>query len=165
MPFYHRSSIIACSMLIYFSILDDQLVPANPYLCPADVTLPKIGVETSQTEFLHLVISCSLVTFQLADLRRSKTLSHALPPIHQLPIIYFDYLGATFLSKNPVLYSRVKHVVVDFHFVHHHVDTKRARVVHVYGADQIADTLTKALLKPGFENNLSKLGLVTHCLT
>ena len=86
-------------------------------------------------------------------------------PVHQLPKIYCDNLGATFLSKNPVLHSRVKHAAVDFHFVRHYVDIKRVRVVHVHGADQIADTLTKALSKSAFESNLFKLGLVTHRLT
>ena len=85
--------------------------------------------------------------------------------VHQLPTIYCYNLGATFLSKNHVLHSRVKHAPVDFHFVRHYVDIKRVRVVHVHGADQIADTLTKALSKSAFESNLFKLGLVTHRLT
>lgn len=38
------------------------------------------------------------------------------------------------------------------------------RVVHFDGVDQIDDTLTKALPKPVFEKNLSKLGVVTHNL-
>ncbi|KAH0693394.1 hypothetical protein KY285_020491 [Solanum tuberosum] len=46
-------------------------------------------------------------------------------PVHQLPTIYCDNLGATFLSKNPVLHSRVKHAAVDFHFVRHHVNIKK----------------------------------------
>ncbi|KAF3658225.1 hypothetical protein FXO37_14525 [Capsicum annuum] len=46
-------------------------------------------------------------------------------PIHQMPTIYCDNLGATFLSKNPVLRSKVKHAAVDFHFVRHHVDIKK----------------------------------------
>ena len=54
---------------------------------------------------------------------------------------------------------------MEFHFVRHYVDIKRVRVVHVHGADQIADTLTKALSKSAFESNLFKLGLVTHRLT
>ena len=67
-------------------------------------------------------------------------------PVHQLPIIYCDNAGATFLSKNLVFHSRVKHVVVDFHFVRHHVEIKKVQVVHVHDADQIADTLTEACL-------------------
>ena len=86
-------------------------------------------------------------------------------PVHQLPTIYCDNFGATFLSNNSVLHSRVKHAIVDFHFVRHCFDIKRVRVVHIHGADQIADTLTKALSKSTFESNLFKLGLVTHRLT
>ena len=79
--------------------------------------------------------------------------------------LWVTNLGDTFLSKNPVLHSRVKIAVVDFHFVRHYFDIKRVRVVHIHGADQIADTLTKALSKSAFESNLFKLGLVTHRLT
>ena len=46
-------------------------------------------------------------------------------PVHQLPTIYCDNLGATFLSKNPVFHSRVKHVAVDFDFVRNHVEIKK----------------------------------------
>ena len=83
-------------------------------------------------------------------------------PLHQLPTIYCYNPGATFLSKNHVLYSRVKHVTLDLHFVCYHVNIKSVCVIHVHGADQIADTLTKGLPKSAFENNLFKLGLVIH---
>ena len=86
-------------------------------------------------------------------------------PLHQLPTIYCDNLGATFLSKNPVFHSRVKHVAIDFHFVRNNVEIKKVQVVHVHGADQIADTLTKELSKSAFESKLFKLGLVNHHLT
>ena len=86
-------------------------------------------------------------------------------PVHQLPTIYYDNLGATFLSKNPVFHSRVKHVAIDFHFVHHHVEIKKVQVIHVHVVNQIADTLTKALPKPVFHKNLFKLGLMIHRLT
>jgi len=59
----------------------------------------------------------------------------------------------------------VKHAAVDFQFVRHYVDIKRVHVVHVHGADQIADTLTKVLPKSSFESNLLKLRLVTYRLT
>ncbi|KAF3674430.1 hypothetical protein FXO37_06415 [Capsicum annuum] len=42
-----------------------------------------------------------------------------------MPTIYCDNLRATFLSKNPVLHSKVKHAAVDFHFVRHHVNIKK----------------------------------------
>ena len=49
--------------------------------------------------------------------------------------LWVTNLGDTFLSKNPVLHSRVKIAIVDFHFVRHYFDIKRVRYVHVHGAD------------------------------
>ncbi|OIT35192.1 retrovirus-related pol polyprotein from transposon tnt 1-94, partial [Nicotiana attenuata] len=86
-------------------------------------------------------------------------------PVRDISTIYCDNIGVTYLSKNPVLHSRMKHVEVDFHFVRNHVEEKLVRVVHVHSADQLADTLTKALAKPAFDRNLFKLGLVRHSLT
>ena len=59
----------------------------------------------------------------------------------------------------------MKHVAIDFHFVRNNVEIKKVQVVHVHGADQIVDTLTNALPKPTFEQNIFKLGLTTHRLT
>ncbi|KAH0683011.1 hypothetical protein KY289_020763 [Solanum tuberosum] len=90
-------------------------------------------------------------------------------PVHQLPTIYCDNLGAIFLSKNHVLHSRVKHAAVDFHFVRHHVNIKRVRVVHVHGANQIANTITQGrshlILNPLIENPDSATAVSPrHCL-
>uniref|UniRef100_A0A3Q7I2S2 Reverse transcriptase Ty1/copia-type domain-containing protein n=1 Tax=Solanum lycopersicum TaxID=4081 RepID=A0A3Q7I2S2_SOLLC len=85
--------------------------------------------------------------------------------VHQLPTIYCYNLGATFLSKNPVLHSRVKHVTLDLYFVRYHVNIKSVCVIHAHGADKITDTLTKGLSKSAFENNIFKLGLLIHHLT
>nr|XP_009772145.1 PREDICTED: uncharacterized protein LOC104222599 [Nicotiana sylvestris] len=85
--------------------------------------------------------------------------------VRDTPTIYCDNIGVTYLSENPGLHSRMKHIEVDFHFVRNNVEQKMVRVVHVHSADQLADMLTKALAKPAFEHNLFKLGLVTHSLT
>ena len=38
--------------------------------------------------------------------------------------IWCDNLGATYLSANPVFYARIKHVEVDYYFVHNRVAKK-----------------------------------------
>ncbi|OIT03085.1 retrovirus-related pol polyprotein from transposon tnt 1-94 [Nicotiana attenuata] len=86
-------------------------------------------------------------------------------PIKDTPTIYCDNIGVTYLSENPGLHSRMKHVEVDFHFVRNHVQQKGVQVVHVHSTDQLADTLAKPLAKPAFDRNLFKLGLVTHRIT
>ena len=77
---------------------------------------------------------------------------------HKLPKIYCDNLRATFLWKNILFHSRVKHFAVDFHFVCHHVNIKRVLVIHVHDVDQIDETLTKALPKLHLKRIYSRSG-------
>uniref|UniRef100_A0A1S3XAK2 Uncharacterized mitochondrial protein AtMg00810-like n=1 Tax=Nicotiana tabacum TaxID=4097 RepID=A0A1S3XAK2_TOBAC len=44
--------------------------------------------------------------------------------VRDISTIYCDNIGVTYLSKNHVLHSRMKHVEVDFHFVRNHVEEK-----------------------------------------
>jgi hypothetical protein len=75
------------------------------------------------------------------------------------PIIYCDNLGATHLSANPVFHSRMKHIALAYHFVRENVQHGKFRVSFVSTNDQLADILTKPLLRPRFDYLLSKLHL------
>ncbi|CAJ2679303.1 unnamed protein product [Trifolium pratense] len=75
------------------------------------------------------------------------------------PVIYCDNLGATHLSANPVFHSKMKHIALAYHFVRENVQRGRFRVSFVSTNDQLADILTKPLLRPRFEFLLSKLHL------
>jgi len=61
------------------------------------------------------------------------------------PVIYYDNVGATQLSSNPIFHSHMKHVAVDYHFIRDQVQSGRLRVAHISSADQLADLLTKPL--------------------
>jgi len=74
-------------------------------------------------------------------------------------VIYCDNLGATHLSANPVFHSRMKHIVLAYHFVRENVQNGKFRVSFVSTDDQLADILTKHLLRPRFDYLLSKLHL------
>ncbi|KAD0371270.1 hypothetical protein E3N88_44371 [Mikania micrantha] len=77
-----------------------------------------------------------------------------------MPTIYCDNLSATTYSANPVFHSRMKHLALDFHFVREKVQAGSLRVTHISGDDQLADALTKPLLRPRFQMLISKIGLV-----
>ncbi|KAL8129116.1 hypothetical protein V2J09_018271 [Rumex salicifolius] len=61
-------------------------------------------------------------------------------------------MGATSLRVNPVFDSRMKHITLAFHFVLEIVQKKTFRVAYVSINDQLADVLTKPLLRQMFES-------------
>ncbi|GKV19456.1 hypothetical protein SLEP1_g29717 [Rubroshorea leprosula] len=75
------------------------------------------------------------------------------------PALYCDNIGATYLSSNPVMHSRMKHIAIDLHFVRDLVDHKVLRVSHISSKDQFADGLTKPLSSARFTYLRSKIGV------
>jgi hypothetical protein len=51
-----------------------------------------------------------------------------------------------YLTVSPVFHARMKHVEVDYHFVHEHVVAKLLSIQFIAYGDQLADGFTKPLL-------------------
>lgn len=67
------------------------------------------------------------------------------------PTLWFDNLGATYLSANPVFHSRTKHIVIDFHFVRDRVADHSLKVAFISSKDHLVDALTKPLVAIRFQ--------------
>lgn len=80
----------------------------------------------------------------------------------EIPVLYCDNVGATYLSANPVFHSRMKHLALDYHFVREQVQAKRLKVAHISSTDQLADALTKPLPRLRFLDLSSKIGLCSQ---
>lgn len=81
-------------------------------------------------------------------------------PLPTTPVIYCDNVGATYLSANPVFYSRMKHIALDYHFIRDNVQAGILRVAHISTNDQLADALTKPLSRQRFTEINNKIGVI-----
>lgn len=86
-------------------------------------------------------------------------------PLTGTPTIFCDNIGATQLCANPVFHTRMKHVVLDYHFIREQVQQRALRVSHVCSADQLADALTKPLPRSRFQSLVVKIGLTSGRLS
>ncbi|GJZ13146.1 retrovirus-related pol polyprotein from transposon RE1 [Tanacetum coccineum] len=79
--------------------------------------------------------------------------------IAEPPTLYCDNTGVMYLCANSVYHSRMKHIALDYHFVHERVSEGSLRVLHISSKDQIADVLTKPLARSLFLHLRSKIGV------
>jgi hypothetical protein len=77
-------------------------------------------------------------------------------------VVYCDNVGATQLSFNPIFYSRMKHVVVDYHCIRDQVQSDLLRVAHVSSIDQLTNILIKSLPTSQFLLFQDKIGISTR---
>jgi hypothetical protein len=68
-------------------------------------------------------------------------------------------LSAINISKNPVRYSKTKHIDIRHHFIRDLVENKIVTLEHVGTKEQVADIFTKALDAMQFETLRGKLGI------
>jgi histone deacetylase 1/2 len=60
-------------------------------------------------------------------------------------VLWWDNIGATYLSANPVFHARTKHIEVDYHFFRERVARKLLDIRFIPSGDQVADGFTKSL--------------------
>jgi hypothetical protein len=83
----------------------------------------------------------------------------------QQPLLWFDNIGATYLTANSVFHARTKHVEIDYHFVREKVQQKTLEVRFISSKDQLADGLTKPIVFARFAFLHDKLNVQPSSLT
>lgn len=79
--------------------------------------------------------------------------------VNQIPCLWCDNLGVTYLSANPVFHAKAKHIEIDFHFVRERVARKQLQIWFIPSKDQLADGFMKALATQKFEEFRNNLNL------
>ncbi|KAK8973612.1 hypothetical protein V6N11_044585 [Hibiscus sabdariffa] len=75
------------------------------------------------------------------------------------PSLFCDNLSATYVCKNLIFHSRIKHLALEYFFVRDLVVAGSLLVQHIPSKAQIMDTLTKPLGRNPFFHFQSKIGV------
>ena len=65
--------------------------------------------------------------------------------------IFYDNTSAISMSKNLVMHSKTKHILIKYHFVREQVTEKNIKLEYVGTKEQIVDIFTKPLPREAFE--------------
>jgi hypothetical protein len=81
--------------------------------------------------------------------------------VHSPPAarLWYDNMGAKYLSSNPVFHARTKHIEVGYYFVRERATRNLLKIDFVPRADQVTDGFTKALPVRHLENFKFNLNL------
>ncbi|KAL3630958.1 hypothetical protein CASFOL_023942 [Castilleja foliolosa] len=79
-----------------------------------------------------------------------------------VPKMWIDNQSAIYLSSNPILHARTKHIELDCHFIREKVAAGLVEINYVPSCDQNADILTKALSLQFFTRLRNKLTVFPH---
>ncbi|KAL4032492.1 hypothetical protein IC575_005570 [Cucumis melo] len=74
--------------------------------------------------------------------------------------LFCDNKATISIANNPVQHDRTKHVEIDRHFIKERLDSGSICIPYIPSSQQVADVLTKGLLRPNFDFCVSKLGLI-----
>ena len=103
-----------------------------------------VSRSTTEVKYRYLVVTTSELLWIRLLLKEIDLSSGSLP------LLWCDNLSATYLTANPVLHSRTKHMKIDFHFIRDLVQKKELWVQYISSHDQLENILTKPLLKDLF---------------
>ncbi|WVZ93933.1 hypothetical protein U9M48_039882 [Paspalum notatum var. saurae] len=114
-----------------------------------------VALSTTEAEYVAAASCCSQLLWMKATL---SDFGLRFGRIHLL----VNSTSAISVAKNPVLYSRTKHIDVRFHFLRDHYEKGDIDLIHVVSANQLADIFTKPLEFDAFTRLRGELGLLVE---
>ena len=74
--------------------------------------------------------------------------------------VFCENTSSINISKNLVMHSKTKHILIKFHFSREHVIEKNIKLEYIGTKEQIVGIFTKILPRETFEYLRQKLGIV-----
>eukprot|EP00253_Pinus_taeda_P005171 PITA_05171 len=113
-----------------------------------------IAFSTTEAEYVAAASCCTQLLWMMQTLQDFKIT--CTPPIS----ILCDNTSAISISKNPVMHSKTKHILIKYHFLQEQVLEQKVKLEYVPSKEQVADILAKPLPRETFEYLRKKLGVV-----
>ena len=95
-------------------------------------------MSTAEAEYVAVSLYCSQVFWQ-----KQQLMNYSIKLDH-IPIKY-DNISAINLSKNPIQYSRTKHIDIRYYFLRDHIQNGDISLDFIDTNNQLADIFTKTL--------------------
>eukprot|EP00253_Pinus_taeda_P036705 PITA_36705 len=112
-----------------------------------------ISLSTTEAKYIAVTACCTQVLWMKQTLQDIQVKSDETIPI------FCDNTNAISISKNPVMHSKTKDILIKYHFVREQVAEMNIKVEYIGTKEQIADIFTKPLLCEIFEYLRQKLGI------
>ncbi|CAG7826044.1 unnamed protein product [Allacma fusca] len=114
---------------------------------------PCVALSSTEAEYIAPNVDLKDVKWPRAFL---SELTFAQP---EPTTVFVDNQSAIKLSKNPEMHSRTKHIDVRYHFTRNLIEQGEISVTYIPTTEQLADSLTKPLMKTKLVENRKELGL------
>ena len=110
---------------------------AGGAICWASRRQPTISLSSTEAEYKAASDTCRQMTWL-------RTFSDELGYDMNFPTpLFLDNRGLIFLSVNPVIERRTKHVEIWYHYIREYYEAGQTEIYYVATSDQLADALTK----------------------
>eukprot|EP00253_Pinus_taeda_P009962 PITA_09962 len=113
-----------------------------------------IALSTAEEKYVVVASYCTQLLWMMQTLQDLQIT--CTPPIS----IFCDNTSAISISKNPVMHSKTKHILIKYHFLREQVLEQKVKLEYVPSKEQIADLLTKPLPRETIEYLRQKMGVV-----
>ena len=114
-----------------------------------------ISLSTAKAEYIAAAACCTQVMWMKQTLQDMKV------SIDEPILIKCDNISAISISKNHVLHSKTKHILIKYHFLREQVAQKIVKMEYVSKKEQTTDIFTKLLAREPFEYFRDRLGVVS----
>eukprot|EP00253_Pinus_taeda_P036626 PITA_36626 len=113
-----------------------------------------IALSIAKAEYVAAASCCTQLLWMMQTLQDFQIT--CTPPIS----ILCDNTSAIIISKNPIMHSKSKHILIKYHFLREQVLEQKVKLEYVPSKEQVADIFAKPLPRETFEYLRQKLRVV-----